>query len=99
MALAQGADENGMDFVIIAIPNHLHYPVAKAFLAPESMSAHPQLHGRSGRRQAREMARLVIRGRDGLSLGGRQNLQWLTPTTRRVRGPKVKFSLLIGDRA
>jgi predicted dehydrogenase len=33
MALAEGADENGIDFVIIATPNHLHYPVAKAFLA------------------------------------------------------------------
>ncbi len=33
MALAEGVDENGIDFVIIATPNHLHYPVAKAFLA------------------------------------------------------------------
>ena len=27
------AAENGIDFVIIATPNHLHYPVARAFLA------------------------------------------------------------------
>ena len=33
MALAEAADENGIDFVIIATPNHLHFPVAKAFLA------------------------------------------------------------------
>jgi predicted dehydrogenase len=33
MALDEAADENGIDFVIIATPNHLHYPVAKAFLA------------------------------------------------------------------
>jgi predicted dehydrogenase len=33
MARAEGADENGIDFVIIATPNHLHYHVAKAFLA------------------------------------------------------------------
>src|SRR3979490_1731866 len=33
MALAEAADDNGIDFVIIATPNHLHYPVAKAFLA------------------------------------------------------------------
>ena len=33
MALAEAADENGIDFVIVATPNHLHYPVAKAFLA------------------------------------------------------------------
>ncbi|MEP6549283.1 MAG: Gfo/Idh/MocA family oxidoreductase [Gammaproteobacteria bacterium] len=32
MALAECALENGIDFVIIATPNHLHYPVAKAFL-------------------------------------------------------------------
>ncbi|MEP6885619.1 MAG: Gfo/Idh/MocA family oxidoreductase [Gammaproteobacteria bacterium] len=35
MALAEGADENGIDFVIIATPNQLHYPVAKAFLAAD----------------------------------------------------------------
>jgi predicted dehydrogenase len=33
MALAEAADENGIDFVIIATPNRLHYPVAKAFLS------------------------------------------------------------------
>jgi predicted dehydrogenase len=33
MAPAEAADENGIDFVIIATPNDLHYPVAKAFLA------------------------------------------------------------------
>jgi predicted dehydrogenase len=33
MAAAEAADDNGIDFVIIATPNHLHYPVAKAFLA------------------------------------------------------------------
>ena len=33
MAVAEAAHENGIDFVIIATPNHLHYPVAKAFLA------------------------------------------------------------------
>jgi predicted dehydrogenase len=32
MARAEAAD-GGIDFVIIATPNHLHYPVAKAFLA------------------------------------------------------------------
>lgn len=33
MALAEAADKNGIDFVIIATPNNLHYPVAKAFLS------------------------------------------------------------------
>ncbi len=33
MARAEAADENGIDFVIIATPNHLHFPVAKTFLA------------------------------------------------------------------
>ncbi len=33
MALAEAAADNGIDFVIIATPNHLHYPVAKAFLS------------------------------------------------------------------
>jgi predicted dehydrogenase len=32
MAAAEAAAENGIDFVIIATPNDLHYPVAKAFL-------------------------------------------------------------------
>ena len=32
MARAESADANGIDFVIIATPNHLHYPVARAFL-------------------------------------------------------------------
>ncbi len=32
MALDEAADEDGIDFVIIATPNHLHYPVAKEFL-------------------------------------------------------------------
>jgi predicted dehydrogenase len=33
MAAAEGADPNGIDFVIIATPNDLHCPVAKCFLA------------------------------------------------------------------
>lgn len=33
MARAEAADANGIDFVIIATPNHLHYPVASAFLS------------------------------------------------------------------
>jgi predicted dehydrogenase len=33
MALAEAADANGIDFVIVATPNNLHYPVAKAFLS------------------------------------------------------------------
>jgi predicted dehydrogenase len=33
MAEAEAAAENGIDFVIIATPNDLHYPVARAFLA------------------------------------------------------------------
>lgn len=33
MAAAEAGAENGIDFVIIATPNHLHYPVARAFLA------------------------------------------------------------------
>jgi predicted dehydrogenase len=33
MASAEAADENGIDFVIIATPNDLHLPVARAFLA------------------------------------------------------------------
>lgn len=33
MANAEATREDGIDFVIIATPNHLHYPVAKAFLA------------------------------------------------------------------
>jgi predicted dehydrogenase len=32
MARAEAAREDGIDFVIIATPNHMHYPVAKAFL-------------------------------------------------------------------
>jgi predicted dehydrogenase len=32
MAAAEAADANGIDFVIIATPNHLHYPIARAFL-------------------------------------------------------------------
>jgi predicted dehydrogenase len=32
MAAAEAADANGIDFVIIATPNDLHYPVARAFL-------------------------------------------------------------------
>ena len=32
MAVAEAADANGIDFVIIATPNHLHYPIARAFL-------------------------------------------------------------------
>lgn len=33
MASAEAAHENGIDFVIVATPNDLHCPVAKAFLA------------------------------------------------------------------
>jgi predicted dehydrogenase len=33
MASAEAADRDGIDFVIIATPNDLHYPVAKAFLS------------------------------------------------------------------
>ena len=33
MAATEAADKNGIDFVIIATPNDLHYPVAKAFLS------------------------------------------------------------------
>ncbi len=33
MAAAEAAAPDGIDFVIIATPNHLHVPVAKAFLA------------------------------------------------------------------
>jgi predicted dehydrogenase len=33
MATAEAAHPEGIDFVIIATPNHLHYPVARAFLA------------------------------------------------------------------
>ena len=32
MAEKEAARPDGIDFVIIATPNHLHYPVAKAFL-------------------------------------------------------------------
>lgn len=32
MAAAEAADANGIDFVIIATPNDLHYPIARAFL-------------------------------------------------------------------
>lgn len=35
MARAESADASGIDFVIIATPNHLHYPVARAFLAAD----------------------------------------------------------------
>jgi predicted dehydrogenase len=35
MARAESADANGIDFVIVATPNHLHYPVARAFLATD----------------------------------------------------------------
>jgi predicted dehydrogenase len=33
MAVAEAAEENGIDFVIIATPNDLHFPVARTFLA------------------------------------------------------------------
>jgi predicted dehydrogenase len=33
MARREAADASGIDFVIVATPNHLHYPVARAFLA------------------------------------------------------------------
>jgi predicted dehydrogenase len=33
MASSEAADKDGIDFVIIATPNDLHYPVARAFLA------------------------------------------------------------------
>jgi predicted dehydrogenase len=33
MARRESADANGIDFVIVATPNHLHCPVARAFLA------------------------------------------------------------------
>lgn len=33
MASAEAAADDGIDFVIVATPNDLHYPVAKAFLA------------------------------------------------------------------
>src|SRR5262245_43577010 len=32
MARAESQREDGIDFVIVATPNHMHYPVAKAFL-------------------------------------------------------------------
>jgi predicted dehydrogenase len=32
MARSESADANGIDFVIVATPNHLHFPVARAFL-------------------------------------------------------------------
>jgi predicted dehydrogenase len=32
MAQAEAARSDGIDFVIVATPNHLHYPVARAFL-------------------------------------------------------------------
>jgi len=35
MARAESDDANGIDFVIIATPNHLHYPIARAFLAED----------------------------------------------------------------
>ncbi len=33
MARAEAAAADGIDFVIVAVPNHLHYPVVRAFLA------------------------------------------------------------------
>jgi predicted dehydrogenase len=35
MARSESADANGIDFVIVATPNHLHFPVARAFLAED----------------------------------------------------------------
>jgi len=35
MARTESADANGIDFVIVATPNHLHYPVVRAFLAAD----------------------------------------------------------------
>jgi len=35
MAATEAADKNGIDFVIIATPNDLHYPVARAFLSAD----------------------------------------------------------------
>src|SRR3984893_5502104 len=33
MASSEAADKSGIDFVIIATPNDLHYPVTRAFLS------------------------------------------------------------------
>jgi predicted dehydrogenase len=35
MARSESADADGIDFVIVATPNHLHFPVARAFLAED----------------------------------------------------------------
>jgi predicted dehydrogenase len=35
MARSESADANGIDFVIVATPNHLHFPVARAFLTED----------------------------------------------------------------
>jgi len=35
MARSESADVNGIDFVIVATPNHLHVPVARAFLTED----------------------------------------------------------------
>jgi len=52
MASSEAADKNGIDFVIIATPNDLHYPVARAFLSQTFMSSvtNPSRYGRRGGR-------------------------------------------------
>ena len=61
MAAAEAARADGIDFVIIATPNHLHFPVAKAFLAVgiHVVCDKPLAHTL---REGEELARLVEGG-------------------------------------
>ncbi|HWZ62697.1 MAG TPA: Gfo/Idh/MocA family oxidoreductase [Steroidobacteraceae bacterium] len=62
MARSEAADTNGIDFVIVATPNHLHYPVARAFLA-EGIHVVCDKPLTSSVAEAEELTRLVEDGR------------------------------------
>ncbi len=62
MARQEAARDDGIDFVIVATPNHLHYPVAKAFLeagihvvCDKPLAANPE--------EGERLADLVSRGK------------------------------------
>jgi len=67
MASAEAAREDGIDFVIVATPNHLHFPVAKAFLDAgiHVMCDKPLAYARA---QAEELASIASRGSTLLGL-------------------------------
>ena len=67
MATGEAAAADGIDFVIIATPNHLYFPVAQAFLAAgiHVMCEKPLAHTVA---QGEELVRLVAGGRSLFAL-------------------------------